>query len=193
MKQLRRVVESLHIRVGSIVAGIPLIAGAVIGRWPNPWWAISVSAGAALIAVAVMGFALDFVPKHSAGLTPASHVPLRSIDLRPFVIWSPQPNGQFKPRLHMEAVNTGEHNLSLAQWTADQPGGSTVAGSPHEGRTQGPEILQPTQLHGWDIPLDTPGGTFRTDAPITVTVRLTTGEQFVTGPISLQFPGRPPA
>jgi len=93
----------------------------------------------------------------------------------------------------MEAVNTWERNLSLAQWTAEQVEGPTVAGSPYEGRVQGPDLLQPTQLHGWDIPLDSPGGRFRADVPMTVTVRLTTGEQFTTGPISLQFPGRPPA
>jgi hypothetical protein len=111
------------------------------------------------------------------------------IQLRPFVVWSPQAGGGYKARLHMEAVNMCERNLSLAQWTAEQLGGPTVAGSPYEGRIQGPDMLQPGQLHGWEIPFDAPGGQFRSDAPITVTVRLTTGEQFTTEPISPAPPG----
>lgn len=193
MVHVRRVVESLYIRVGAVVAGIPLVASAVLGRWPNPWWAIAVSAGAALIVLAVVGVVLDIAPKQNAAVPPASPMPLRTIDLRPFVVWSPQANGGYKPRLHMEAVNTCDRNLSLAQWIAEQVDGPTVGGSPYEGRAEGPGLLQPTQLHGWDIPLDTPGARFSTAAPIKVTVRLTTGEEFVTGPVSLQLPGTGPA
>lgn len=193
MDNLRRVVESLYVRVGGVAAGVGLIAGALIGSWPNPWSAIAIASGVLLILLAVTSFILDLVPRRAREVAAASASPPRSIDLRHYVVWSPQPNGGYKPRLHMEAVNTCDRNLSLAQWTAEQPGGPTVAGSPYEGRAEGPDLLQPTQLHGWDIPLDTPGGRFRHDEPITVTIRLTTGEQFVTGPISLQFPGRPPA
>jgi hypothetical protein len=188
MEQLRRFVESLYVRLGAIVAGIPLIAAAVIGRWPNPWWAIAITAGAALVVLAVMGFIVDVLPKDAPKATHTPEAPPRLIELRPFVIWSPQPGGRFKPRLHMEAVNTCERNLSLAQWTAEQPGGPTVAGSPYEGRAEGPDLLQPAQLHGWEIPLDTPGGVFGSETPITVTVRLTTGELFMTEPISLHPP-----
>jgi len=188
MERVRRVVESLYVRLGAIVAGIPLIAGAVIGRWPNPWSAIAVAAGAILIVLAAMGFVLDLMPKAGPEPTATPTAPPRLIELRPFVVWSPQPGGRYKPRLHLEAVNIGERTLSLAQWTAAQHGGPTVAGSPYEGRAEGPDLLQPTQLHGWDIPLDTPGGVFGSETPITVTVRLTTGELFMTEPISLRPP-----
>ena len=193
MEKLRRVVESLYVRVGGAVAGVGSIAVAVVSRWPNPWLALAIAVGAALVALAVLSFILDLAPKRAAVTAPASVQTQRRIDLRHWVVWSPQPNGGYKPRLHMEAVNTSERNLSLAQWTAEQPGGPAVGGSPYEGRVKGPRILKPTQLHGWDIPLDSPGGRFRSDLPMTVTVRLTTGEQFVTGPISPPLSRRPPA
>jgi hypothetical protein len=113
------------------------------------------------------------------------------LQLRPFVVWSPQSGAGFRPRLHMEAVNMCERNLSLSQWIAEQPGGPTVAGSPYEGRIEGPGMLKPGQLHPWDIPLDSPGGAFGPDTPITVTVRLTTGEWFTTEPINLWLAPRP--
>lgn len=67
MSRVRRIVESLFVRVGGLATGVPLIAAAVIGNWPNPWWAASVTIGLLLIVLSVAGFILDQVSKDDEG------------------------------------------------------------------------------------------------------------------------------
>src|SRR6266851_7849718 len=105
MKLAKRVVESLFVRVGSAVTGIALIAGAVTSKWPNPWVAIAVTAGGLLVLLAMIAIILDVITRDGRVANPTPASPL-TIDLRPFVVFSPQPGGGVKSRLHMEAVNT---------------------------------------------------------------------------------------
>lgn len=74
------------------MAGIGSVAGAVVGRWPNPWWALAITAGAVLVVLAVLSFVLDLVPRRAPqAVTPSTSIPPpRTIDLRPFIVWSPQ-------------------------------------------------------------------------------------------------------
>jgi hypothetical protein len=107
------------------------------------------------------------------------------VALRLLVIWRPQPDGSAVPRLHVEAINRSSRKLSLMQWRIVQPGlGLVLAGSPYEGRSEGPDLLEPDQLHGWTIAI--PPDIVDLARPLYVEMLTAAGKAFQTEQITVQ-------
>ena len=86
-------------------------------------------------------------------------------------------------RIHVEVTNLSEAAVSVAQWVIrDSDGMDRIAGSPYEGRVEGPDLLQPGQLHGFTIEPETVAMA-RALVPVVIELRLTTGESFRSEPL----------
>jgi hypothetical protein len=98
----------------------------------------------------------------------------RQVSLRALVVHRRLGDGTDERRLHLEATNLSEQAISLAQWFIEDDSGRLLAGSPYEGRVNGPDLLQPLQMHGWTIE---PHQLQAVGRPVQVTVVLTSGER----------------
>jgi len=79
--------------------------------------------------------------------------------------------------VQMEVTNRSEQAISVVGWELTRSDGLRVAGSPYEGISEGPGLLEPRQIHGWQI-RGASLAPLRDAGPLVASIRLSTGEVF---------------